>query len=41
MLKKELRELIELGISKKDAVKKVSEDFDLNKNDVYKISLSL
>lgn len=40
-VEKELRELIELGISKKDAVKKVSEDFNLNKNDVYKISLSL
>ena len=40
-VKEKLTELIDDGISKKQAVKIVSDLYDLKKNDVYKVSLEL
>ncbi|WP_099203601.1 16S rRNA (cytidine(1402)-2'-O)-methyltransferase [Miniphocaeibacter massiliensis] len=40
-IKKELLNEIELGLSKKDAVKNIVKKYDLNKNEVYKISLEI
>lgn len=40
-IEEELESLIDLGYSKKEAVKKVSEDFQIPKNKVYKVSLEL